>query len=268
MLYISPSLVISEPDYTSLTYPAFLWDNTFGVGDVTADYEDADYPATNLANPQTSSLWKSSGTADQNLLFAVASDEEIDCVGIARHNFGSTGVLVTIKGTTAGAGGVFTTLAELSPGDDAPIMAFFDADFYTEIKLFLEPAATAPQAAVVYIGTALKIPRSPPPGFTLLKDGLNRQTQVNIAENGDFLGDIVVSERLDTTVDFKLLEGDWYRSDMRPFVQSSEPFFFAVSPTTLPDEVGFCKFGSVPRGVVNQFTGQTDVSIPLVGLAL
>jgi hypothetical protein len=87
------------------------------------------------------------------------------------------------------------------------------------------------------------------------------------AENGDFLGDIVTSEAEDL-IDFKMLVGDWYRENMRAFVQSSLPFFYCYSPALLPDETAFAKFNSVPKGQVNQFTGEVDVSIPITALAL
>ncbi len=268
MIYIAPSVVLDASLAGSLACPVFLWDNLVTAAGITADEEDSDYPATNLANPQTSSLWKATSTADQDIIFDVLSDEPIDSVGIARHNFGSGNVGVKIYGITAEPGAVFVLLADLTPGDDSPILSVVDEDYYIQIKISLEPDATIPQAAVVYIGTALIMPRSTPAGFVMLKDGLEREALTGIAENGDFLGDVITSETLTTSVDFKVLDGDWYRESMRPFVQSSVPFFFARAPLTMPTEAGFAKFNGVPKGQVNQFTGEVDVSIPITGLAL
>lgn len=266
MLYIAPSIILADT-VGSLLCPAFLWRTV--VTAVTADEEDADFPASNLLNPQTSSLWKSGSTADQDLVFDLDPTEPINAFGIARHNFGSGHVGVTVSGMTAEPGAVFETLAELSPGDDSPIFGIVEGDYYVQLKISLEPDTVEPQAAVAYVGTALLMPRSTPAGFVLPKDGLERDMLSGVAENGDFLADIVRSERLATSIDFKLLEGAWYRESMREFVQSTEPFFYAYSPTLLPDEMAFAKFnGAVAKGQVNQFTGEVDVSIPIVGLAL
>jgi hypothetical protein len=267
MLYIAPSIILADTA-GSYANPVFLWDNLVTIDGITADEEDADYPATNLANPMTVRLWKATTTADQDIVFDVSSDGPIDGLGVARHNWGSGLVAVKIYGITADPGAVFELLAELAPGDDAPIFALFEPGYYIQIKISLEPVSVVPQAAVVFIGTALIMPRSLPTGFVLPKDGLDRVTLDGSAENGDFLGDITVSERLSTEIPFRFLEGDWYRSDMRQFVQSREPFFYAFSPTTLPDEVAFCKFDGVPKGQINQHGGHVDVSIRVTGLAL
>lgn len=268
MIYIAPSVILDATLAGSLACPVFLWDNLVTAAGITADEEDSDYPATNLANPQTVSLWKSGSTNDQDLTFTLTLTEAIDSIGIARHNFGTGNVAVSIYGLTDEPGAVEVLLGEFTPGDDSPIFAVFDADYYTTIRIALEPDAVEPQAAVIYIGKALVMPRSTPQSFMHLKDGLSRETLRGEAENGDFLGDVVVSERLRTDVEFRLLDGEWYREYMRPFVQSSDPFFFAWSPTTLPDEAGYCKLESVPHGQVSQWGGQVDVSIPIIGLAL
>jgi hypothetical protein len=267
MFHIAPSILLMA-FAGELDCPVFLWDNLVTIDGITADQEDADFPATNLSNPQTSSPWKSGSTAGQDIVFDVAPMQPIDGIGIARHNFGSGSVGVKIYGITAEPGAVFVLLADLAPGDDSPIFAIVEPDYYVQVKISLEPGTVEPQAAVIYIGSVLTMPRSTPAGFVLPKDGVERETLNGFAENGDFLGDIITSERLTTTIDFKLLEGDWYRATMRAFVQSSLPFFYAFSPVALPGETAFAKFNGVPKGQVNQFTGQVDVSIPITGLAL
>lgn len=267
MLYIAPSIILAA-SLGSLDCPVFLWDNLVPASGISADEENASYPASNLANPQTSSLWKATTTGDQDIVIDVISDEAINAIGLARHNFGSGEIGLGIYGKTAEPGADWVQLADLTPGDDAPIFAIVDGDYYTQIKLSLTPDATVPQAAVCYMGTALILPRSTPAGYVLLKDGLERDMLNGYAENGDFLGDVVISQKLATSIEIKLLDGDWYRAHMRPFVQSSAPFFYARSSATMPSEVGYCKFDGTPKGQVNQFTGEVDVSMSVKGLAL
>lgn len=268
MIYIAPSIVLSAEAYASLVNPVFLWNNLVTFTGITADEEDPLYPATNLANPQTSSLWKSGSTADQEIIFDLSITGPIDAFGIARHNFGSGQVAVKVYGKTAEPLADWVLVADLVPGDDTPILGLFEAGYYVQLKFELEPDAVEPQAAVIYIGKALIMPRSTPVGFVPLPDALSRETLTGIAGNGDFLGDVVVSERLNTTVDFRTLDGDWYRANMRTFVQAGIPFFFCWSPTQYPDESGFAKFDGVPQGTVSQWRGEMDVSLRMIGLAL
>lgn len=268
MIYIASSIVLSLADYTSLANPVFCWRNFVTVDGIEAEEEDEDYPATNIANPDTSLLWKGETTDEQSITFTLTIDDMVDYVGIARHNFGSSGAEIALYGLTEDEGASEVLLAELSPGDDSPILALFDGGYYTQLRILITPGDAIPQMAVAYAGKALFMPRSTPTGFVHVKDGMERETLIGIAENGDFLGDVVLSERYATPVEFKLIDGTWYRENMRDFVQSMEPFFYAWSPTQLPNEIGFAKLTSVPKGAVNQYGGQVDVSLPIVALAL
>ncbi len=268
MIYISPALILSADAIASLANPVFAWRNVLTASAIAADEALDAYPVTNLANTQTSSVWKSGSTDAQELVLTINSDAPVDFVGIARHNFGTGSIALTLTGFTAEPGDEGAVLAELSPGTDAPLLILFEAGYYTELRLLLEPIDVAPQAAVLYAGKALIMPRSTPAGFVPLPDALEREQLTGIAENGDFLGDIIISERLTTDVTFQLLDGDWYRQNMRAFVQAGIPFFYCWSPANYPNESGFAKFDGVPRGQVNQWRGEMDVTLRLIGLAL
>lgn len=103
MLVISQSLILSEEEEALPDgVPIFLWENLATFGAVTADSEDTNYPASNLTNPATNLEWR--GAADSPLAstveiaVAISQIDPIDGVGIAGHNFGSTGAAVTILG--------------------------------------------------------------------------------------------------------------------------------------------------------------------------
>jgi hypothetical protein len=268
MIYISPAIVLAPSSLSTLAFPAFLWESLVTVGGIAADREDANYPATNLANPQTSSLWKSGSTASQNIVFDIDPDQPVDGIGVSRHNFGSGSVTVKIYGIAAEPGAVWKLLAELVPGDDTPLFAIVEGGYYVQVKISLTPTTVAPQAATVYVGTVLRMPRGIPPGHTPIVDALDRELLSGIAENGDFLGDIITSQRLATTVEFRLLDGDWYRANMRPFAKSNLPFFFGWAPALYPHEMGFAKFARTPKPTISQATGAMDVSLQVTGLAL
>jgi hypothetical protein len=266
MIVLSPALVLAPQATTTLLWPHIGWENLVTIETIAADHEDTNYPATNLANPQTNSLWKSGSTADGSITITLSGEEQTNYVGIARHNLGSGLVPVTIYGTVAG-GDPEIIVGPQYLGDDLPAMFVFAADFYTEIEIFLEPAAVAPQAAVVYVGKALAMPTGIPPGHTPTRDALETQASAELSENGEFVGDIIVSQRFVTSIDFRMLDGAFYREHVRPFIQQRDPFFFAWCPLLLPTECAYAKFNGNPRATINQATGEFDLSFGITGLA-
>jgi hypothetical protein len=267
-IFVAPAIILDSDEATSLAYPAVLWRNLVTAAGITADAEDASYPASNLANPQTSSVWKSGSTMDQDIVFSLSSDDTIDCVGIARHNLGSGAVGLTISGITAEPGAEYETLAELSPGDDSDIMAVVEAGYYASIKLHLEPDAVEPQAAVIYVGKLLRMNKGLAPGFAPPADALQTTMLSGFAENGDFLGDLIVSQRRSSSFKFRPQAGEWYRTTVRPFLEARTPFFFAWSPLAHPDEASFAKFAGDPQAVLSGYRDYFDVSFNMIGLAL
>jgi hypothetical protein len=265
MIYASPAVILSPAAAASLKMPVFLWRNR--VTAIEADDEDSDYPASNLANGQTISQWRSTSTDPQYLTFSLSPAEPINAFGIERHNLGSAQIAVTVEGLTGDDGADWQVLGEFAPGNDGTVMGMIEPAYYVGLRFLLEPQETPPQIAVVYVGDALIMPRSLPEGFVLPGDARERETVGGVSESGDFLGEVITSERTAFSVPFELLEGDWYRAHMREFTRTALPFFYAFSPATMPAECGYVKFsGSPPKGQVSRFTGHVDVSLDLVGV--
>jgi hypothetical protein len=270
VIIISPSLVVSRALLYTPDLPVVLFENLVTAANVVADEEDADFPATNLANPQTSSFWKSGSTADQYITVTLDGTMETDGLGVVRHNWGSALVVVSVEGITAEPGAVWTELVgERTLGDDTPVLFVFEGDFYVGLRLKLQPDAVEPQAAVIYAGPTLTLPRSVPVGHKPLKYSRTRNTIAGRATNGDFLGNIVLSQSLQTTFDVKLLDPDWYWEHGQPFVAASnDPFFLAWRPDSFPDECAFAWATNDPQPTISVITGELDISLNLDGLAL
>jgi hypothetical protein len=267
MIVFSSALVLSRVDDETSDLPMILWESLVTVSNITADEEDADYPATNMANPQTSSLWKSGSTVDGYITVTLSGSDETDSLAVARHNWGSGLVVVSVEGELAGIWS--EVVEEQLLGDDAPAMFVFEADFYTGLRFKLQPASVEPQAAVVYAGATLTVERNVQPGFQPIRYARDRQMLNGVAMNGDFIGNIITSERLASTFDVHLLDGDWYWENMQPFVtQAMEPFFLAMFPDTEPENVAYCWATNNPRPMVSQITGEVDISMQLGGLGL
>lgn len=119
MLVISSAIVLSPADAALPPgTPRILWDNIVTFGTIAADSEAAGYPATNLANPATNQEWRAEAAGDVKIAITVGVVADQSAVGIARHNFGSAGIAVSLRGT---AGGVdaFTKLLLHFDGADA-----------------------------------------------------------------------------------------------------------------------------------------------------
>ncbi len=269
MIVFSNSLVASIRPAESTLWPLFGWHNLVMISNIEADHELDDFPVTNLANPQTNSLWKSGSTADQTITITLSGGEEVDYIGIARHNWGSARVRITIDAMSGEDGSDWEEVkSDTYLGDDKPTMLLFEANFWVGVRINLYSEADAPQAAVLYVGKSMRMPTGIPPGHSPLLDALEARVSTPVSENGEFIGDIVLSERLQTTADFRLIDGSWYRNNMRAFVRQRTPFFFAWSPELHPSECAFAKLTNDPKPVINQATGEMDISLGMVGLAL
>lgn len=269
MIIISPSLVVSRRTALTSNLPVILWDSLVTTATIAADQEDADYPATNLANPQTSSLWKSGSTADQYLTVTLDGTVETDSIGVARHNWGSGLCVVSVEGYTVASGTWTEVISETQLGDDTPALFLFDADFYTGVRFKLQPGSVEPQAAVIYCGASLTLPRSVPIGHKPLKYSRNRQMLNGDAMNGDFTGNVILSQNLGTTFDVKLLDPADYWPDIQPFIDACrDPFFIAWRPDSFPLEVSYAWATNDPQPTISQITGEVDISMQLAGLAL
>jgi hypothetical protein len=119
----------------------------------------------------------------------------------------------------------------------------------TGMRLKLVPLETPPEIAVVYIGQLMVVPMDIPVGHTPLIDGRVTRTAAGNSEAGDYLGSIVLSQKLSSSVSFQYLDDEWYRQTMRPFVQRGRgtPFFFSGFPESHPREAGFAWLTSDPR---------------------
>lgn len=91
------------------------YDNAVTISNVSADSEQTKYPATNLANPATNSLWKSESASAQYVTIDVDAVQNCDYIGIAGHNFGTASCDVEIQGQTVEGGTWSTIVPDFGP---------------------------------------------------------------------------------------------------------------------------------------------------------
>jgi hypothetical protein len=273
MIVISSALALTLASTSRAHLPVIGWNNLVTVDNIEADSEDADFPVTNLANPSTALLWKSESTAVQYVTVEHASAKQVDYIAVARHNFGSAGIAVTVETLAADDGATWqVAVEEQFIADDSPALFRYTPAPGVSIRLKLDPTQadtpTAPQAAVLYTGSLLECQRSVQPGHVPLPYGKRRTIINNRSEDGEFLGNVQTGEGLTTSVEFQNFDPDWFRENFAPFLDAAPPFFFSWHPSLYPDEVGFGWLTNDPQPALSDFAGRFNVTLQMDGLAL
>ncbi len=273
MLVISQNLTLSEAEAAlPAGTPFILYDNRVTFSNVSADSEDADFPITNVANPATNLEWRSASTAEQFVTLAIAATEPVDAIGIARHNFGTEGIAVTVGYFDTSSPPVFVALTDAQiPPDDGPLLFQFTADNYDSLSIKLGAGDAEPRIGVIYAGKLLICERSFPVDGKVLVPSFNRQTDVvnGKSEAGDYLGRIVLNQFTQAAITFTKFKQAWFRSYFLPFiraVQDDVPFFYAWQPASYPYEVAYCWLTDDPQPGVDPVTGRVDVQLNINGI--
>lgn len=277
MIVISSSLTLSAIFALSANHPVIGYDNRVTAGNVSATSFEDGYPITNVANNSTYLHWRAEGGSpllEEEIEVAVNTADLLDYVGIARHNFGTEQIAVTIEGLVDADASpeVWVELVEeFIPADDSPIIARFEPVALAAIRIILTPGTDTenpPRLAVLYVGKLLQLQRKIYVGHTPITYGRNARVTNGRAESGNFLGRIVLSESLSTEVALQNLTADWYRTYFDPFARAGreEPFFFAWRPESYPREVGFAWLTDEPRPSNQRANGMMQVSFEMTGI--
>lgn len=239
-IVISTALVLAGAgDGLSLDHPIIGSHNVVTSATIAADEEASGYPASNLANPTTFLEWRGTTTGAQELTITTNEVDAIDYVGIAKHNFG-TGAIAISLGYYDGVTWV-ELVDEFIPADDSPLILRFTPQSLATVVIALAAGAVIPRAAVVYCGKLLVLERKIYVGHTPAPHA-RKTTFVNgRSESGNFLGRIELGAYRETSIPISLISPAWYREYMDPFLATGKdlPFFFGWRPLTYPQEVGY-----------------------------
>jgi hypothetical protein len=272
-IVISSRLVLGgEPpsnDEIDANNPLIGYRNLVTAGNITATTELAGFPALHLANPATHLRWQgATSAADQFITMVLNAGEDIDYLGIARHNLGSARIPVSIE--TRAADGVtwIPIVAERMLAGDGPVIFRFTPQPASALRIRLQPGAGAPTLAVVYAGKLLVLQRRIYVGHTPMPLGRTTRIVSAKSESGNFLGRIVLSESTATSVQLQNLMPAWYRSEFDPFVAAAKesPFFFAWRPGDYPGEVGYAWLTGEPKPSNQRPNGMMQVTLELGGI--
>ena len=237
-LYLSGELSSSDTDPNS---PRIGYQDFIGSGSVTADFEDDNYPASNLQNVSTGNYWLSTDdTTTQYVEFQV-SVNPINYFAIAGHNLAGAQLKLQRK-DSAGDPWIDVTDPVIS-GDNHAIMWMFvkvlTSGFW---RLEIVPVAgKPPRIGVAYLGEYLTLQRKIYVGFEPPNYAVTSNVTSNMSESGQFLGRVVRNQELDLRASFRNIGPAYWRNYIEPFARSAvtRPFFFAWRPAQYPLEIAF-----------------------------
>lgn len=273
---ISSSYVLSESlsggGVINANNPLIGYDNIVTTALVSSTTEDPDFPADFLANPATHLKWKglvASPAVDEYLTVMNVNVVDLDYIGIARHNFFTAQIAVSIEYLASTGPDVWSELiAPVIPPNDGPLLFRFPKLAYASLRVRLQPGTAAPTAAVLYCGALLVLQRRMYVGHTPISMGREVMHASHRSVSGNFLGRIVLGRKVGTSVALQNLTADWYRTYMHPFVLAAEeiPFFFAWRPSSYPNEIGYAWLSQDPKPSNHRTNGMMQVDLQLEGV--
>lgn len=257
------TLVVGYGDSNS---PLIGYDNKVTESNIAATDSASGYPVTNLGNVSTAEEWRANSTGVKYLTCTM-SGESVDYVGVAKHNFGSAGIAVSVETYD---GSVWTEVCEaVFLPDDAPVIFRFDEDAPVGVRLKLAAGSSAPRCAIMYVGLLLKLQRNLYVGHTPINLASDPTVITGMSEEANFLGRVTTGRSAGTTIALQNLTPGWYRTYMKPFLRAAEttPFFFAWRPQGYPREVGFTWIaGKMPVPQNQRPNGMMKIDLSLRGI--
>lgn len=136
-LVISSAIVLAGAvDGLSLDHPVIGWHNVVTAGGIAATSAEANYPASNLANPATHAQWRAGQGGQQYLTITTGEVDPIDYIAVAGHNWGSGEIPVSVEGFISG---VWTEIVEETMlADDGPALFRFASQSLSQIRFRLQ----------------------------------------------------------------------------------------------------------------------------------
>lgn len=269
-LVVTQNYVLTPPETAvgiGADHPVIGWRTIVTPAAITSDSSNANFPASNMANPATHLGWKRAAAPSSFGYITIANSGGalIDYVAIARHNLGSKTIPIAI----GYGGGTWTELIhDLVLPDDGPALFRFAPDEYASVQIRLGPSANIPEIAVAYAGKLLALPRKLYQGFVPINYGRIAKVTNGRSEAGNFLGRIVLQEFVKDTVPLSLIDPAYFRANIADFLIDSKenPFFIAWRPQTYPHEIGYCHMTNDPAPTNEAPHGLVAMSMEMTGV--
>lgn len=278
---VSAYASLGQP-FTTSAMPVIGYDTILNVGNITASDADANFPASNLANPATHLKWQESLNSplqhDIYLTIANLSGNEsppiyrmFDYLAIARHNFGTSGCTLTVQASTADSPDNFSDIVSSTPIDDEPIIFQFVPRQSASVRLKIAGGTVLRYCAVLYCGQSLTLERSVKVDVDHKPINLGRKNSVinGYSESGNFVGRILRNRTNESVAEFAHFTNDWYRAYFDPFVADAaeHPFFIAWAPNDYVADLGFVWLTEDVEPLMNPVTRRFSATLKVRGIA-
>lgn len=271
MIVISSALALADTaDGLTLDHPIIGWHNVVTPATIMPDVEAAGFPGSNMANPATHLEWRSSTSDGQYILIQTNEVDEIDYIAVAKHNWGTAEITVSVEGWNTGDGPWTELVQGVMLADDSPALFRFVAGSWEYIRFALVAPSAIPRAAVIYVGKLLVLERKIYVGHVPLSRARKTDVINNMSQSGNSLGAIELGAWRESTIPLSLISPDWYREYMDPFladVGKRKPWFFAHRPQSYPFEVGYCKLIDDPMPVPTGPSNLEAFDMKVIGVA-
>lgn len=266
-VYISQALALALEGVSDGDAGIIGYRNLATLANLSATTSNFDYPVTNLANTSTASLWKADDNVDPQYV-TINGLGTANYIGLARHNLASIGAAVSVEALD---GATWTEIfAPQVLNADDPTILRFDTTPASGFRLKIDGGSDMAEIAILYCGELLELQRRIYVGHTPIPYGRVSTIQSGRSESGNFLGRVVLQERLESGVELQNLTPNWYRESLDPFIRiaKTRPFFYSWRPASYPEEVGFCWLTNDPQPVNQLPNGMMQIALNLGGFAL
>ena len=240
---ISSSLVLPNASDTLPPFP--LCHARIGIDSIctrlntSASTTAAGFLASNPATPWTNERWKPVSLPAWWMCDAGAG-VTIDYIGIAGHNLGTTGTIITIEYSTDGT--TWHQITSMIQSENTAIMLLMPTPIFARFfRLSLSGGSGIPEIGVVYIGEALAMQRCIGGSFTPYSMAYNTKIFGSMSEFGQVTSRSIRRQSVMAQFEWKNLTADWVRQYIKPVIKKMRyrPFFILWRPDLYPQEAGF-----------------------------
>lgn len=266
-LYLSGELSSADTDPNS---PRIGYQDLIKEGSVTADFEEPDYPASNLLNESSGNYWLSTDDSTTQYVEFSVNVSTVNYFGIAGHNL--AGAQLKLQRRDDGADPWEDVTDPVIQGDNNAIMWMFEKVLTSAFwRLEIVPVSGIfPRIGVSYLGEYLTLQRRVYVGHEPTTYAVTSNVISNMSESGQFLGRVVRNQELDMRLSQQNVGPAFWRQYIEPFARSAvtRPFFLAWRPAEYPLEIAF-GWVTDRRGIrcINQ-SPNGNVRFDIIGKAL
>lgn len=232
------------PDEIRPNNPRIAYHNHVVRAGISSSSSIGGFPASNLANPSTAEKWKCTFPS-QRTVSITTPNEAHDYIAIAAHNLadldGAGFKLQYHDGSS-----YIDVFGYTVASNNSSVIYNFQSITASLWRLVIDPqggtSANDIEIGVIYLGRITTIPRRIYTGHSPINFNPKTKIQNNNSETGHFLGRVVISSELNSSISVQDLSPAFVRTELVPFQESANenPFFFAWRPDSYDDETAYC----------------------------